>query len=594
MLRSVRGTQDARMVVCPFVCERHMAARPLVQKTKERLQREVGAIRKPHANRLRVALAFPNTYYVGMSSLGFQTVYRLLNEWDEVVCERVFLPDEADRADLERSGQPLPSMESQTPVRAFDVIAFSLPFEMDYPNALRMLDFAGVEPVSQSGSEKPVRPLVIAGGTAATFNPEPMAPFIDAFLVGEAEDAIGDLIRVLLTGHPDRLSLLHSLAQVPGIYVPRFYTPQYGEDATFTGMKSAEGVPSRVTRRICSSSDSPAISQIITPETEFSNMVLAEVSRGCGRRCRFCVAGHIYLPPRPRDPQAILAGIRRVQEAVMPHVSEPLRAGLVSASLFDHPGSLEICGGLLKEDICFSISSTRADKLDTTILETLRSGGHETLTIAPEAGTERLRRALNKPMTDEALLRSIENAWDCGFRRLKLYFMVGLPTEVEADADAIGGLVSEIASRFKWGKLTVSLACFVPKPWTPFQWTAMLAQKELACRIASVRGSLRGVRSVSVTAESPREAIVQGVLARGDRRLEAALLAAARGTTGWRTAFSAGGVSPAFYAHRVREREEVFPWDHLDLGITRSVLWRGYEACCVPSDSTTVEPTTAG
>lgn len=553
-----------------------MAARRLTDRIKERLDREVGTIYKPHADRLKFALAFPNTYYIGMSNLGFQTVYRLINDDDRAVCERVFLPDPPDLEDITKSGNLLITMESQMPVRSFDVLAFSLSYELDYPNVLKILSLSGLPLLSADRS--PEMPLVIAGGPAATFNPEPLAPFIDVFILGEAEEVVPELISALWDNADDRNDLLLKLANIEGVYIPRFYEPEYNEDGTIRCVKASPDVPEKIHRRWVRNIDLyPATTTILTPETEFSNMVLAEVARGCGRQCRFCIAGYAYLPPRARTPGAVLDGIRRAEEKATERTIENPRIGLLSASVFDHPGSLLICESLVEQNRLFSISSTRADTLNQDVAQALHRGGHETLTIAPEAGTDRLRRVINKAFTDREVLNAAAVARDAGFRRLKLYFMVGLPTETEEDIEGIHTLTSRIAGMFAWEKIIVSVSCFVPKPWTPFQWAPMEEESSLAAKLMSIKNSLRPVKRVEVMGESAREAVVQGVLARGDRRLRDALIAQHEENVSWRAAFRQGSVDPRFYAQRARGKEEIFPWDHLDLGVKKEYLWREYE-----------------
>lgn len=554
-----------------------MAARRLIEKIRRRLEKEIGAIYKPHAGRLRFALAFPNTYYVGMSNLGFQMVYRLLNDRDEAVCERVFLPDAADLDDLMRSRMPLFAIESQTPVRDFDVLAFSVSYELDYPNVLRMLSLSGLR--EEASERTSTDPLVIAGGPAVTFNPEVLAPFIDLFVIGEAEEVLPELVDILgKHRRGDRSKLLEKLARVQGVYVPSFYEPRYKEDGTVREVRAARGAPDRVRRRWAPSLEPyPATSAILTPETEFSNMILAEVARGCGRQCRFCAAGYTFLPPRARAAAAVLEGIHRMEEKAAERSAAHPRVGLLSASVFDHPSSLLVCQALVDRDRLFSISSTRPDTLDRDIAGILHRGGHETLTIAPEAGSDRLRLVINKAISHDDILAAAVTAWDGGFRRLKLYFMVGLPTETVEDVAGISALVRQIADMFKWERLTVSVSCFVPKPWTPFQWAPMEGEKQLAEKIATVRRALRSVRRVETTGESAREAVAQGVLARGNRKLRDALLISTTENVSWRVAFRRAGVDPFFYAQRPRHRDETFPWDHVDLGIRKQYLWREYE-----------------
>jgi radical SAM superfamily enzyme YgiQ (UPF0313 family) len=551
-----------------------MLTHQLVEKTQARLNIELGTVYKPHLDRLTVALAFPNTYHVGMSNLGFQTVYGLFNQSTDVVCERVFLPDPSDLDEAAQLRSGLFTLESQTPVGDFDVLAFSLSYELDYPNALKIM---ALSKIPERADERALGqfPLVIAGGPAATFNPEPLSPFIDAFVIGEAEPIMPDLLEYLLRLHHSRrhpASDLVSLARKDGVYVPRFYSASYNPDGTIQGTDISDGVPKLVERQWTKDLDAyPGLSVITTPDTEFSNMVLAEVSRGCGRKCRFCVAGYAYLPPRRRSRDAVLESLAEHEEIYGEH-----KVGLLSASVFDHPAALLISQSLAEKGRAFSISSTRADTLDEHVVEALRKGGHGTLTIAPEAGTDRLRRVINKRITDRDVFRAAEVAWSGGFRRLRLYFMVGLPTETDDDIAGIGDLAGAIASLHLWEKINVSLSCFVPKPWTPFQWYAMDTEKELEQKLTQIRSTLRAISRVEAGGESAREAVVQGVLARGDRRVGAAILARSRGNTNWRAAFRETGIDPAFYAQRERSPDEVFPWDHLDLGTPKKTLLREY------------------
>lgn len=549
----------------------------LTSKIKARLEREIGTVYKSHEGRLRFALAFPNTYYVGMSNLGFQTLYKLLNDFDKVVCERVFLPDPRDLAEMRRSRVPLFTMESGLPVREFDVLAFSLSYELDYPNVVKMLSLAGLDVTAQARSRSVKIPFVIAGGPAATFNPETMAPFIDAFVIGEAEEIAAELVDAFLEYGQDKVEVLVRLSKIEGVYVPAFYEVRYKDDGTVRDVEPKSGLPATIRKRWTRNLELyPAVSSVLTPETEFANMILAEIARGCGRKCRFCAAGYVFLPPRPGVPSAIMREINEREEKALGRITEHPRIGLISASVFDHPSSLFICRSLVERERLFSISSTRADTLNRDITEVLRQGGQETLTIAPEAGTTRLRLAINKDMTDEDILRAASIAWDGGFRRLKLYFMVGLPTETDADLKGIESLVASIANEFRWQRLTVSLSCFVPKPWTPFQWAEMNQERVLARKLESISNSMRKLPGIEIKTESAREAIVQAILARGDRRLQQALINYSLNELSWRAAFTKAGVDPYFYAHRVRHKDEVFPWDHIDLGVRKQYLWQEF------------------
>lgn len=525
--------------------------RRLVEKTKARLRKETGGYRKPHAGKVRFALAFPNVYYLGMSSLGFQSVYRILNEREDCVCERVFLPDPEDREGIVKSREHLFTMESQTQVRDFDVLAFSVSFEMDYTNVLKIMALTGIEEVSESRGD---RPIVIAGGPAVTMNPEVLSPFIDAFVIGDSEEALPGIVEVMQRyAQESRDEILKHLSGMEGIYVSKLYK---------------DGISSPVKRIwIDDINRYETVSSIITEETEFSNMALVELSKGCTRGCRFCAAGHIFSPKRVRTSESVMECLGRFEDE---------RIGLVSTSVFDHKNSEKICAELTEKGRQFSISSTRADTLSEKIAELLKKGGQESITIAPETGTERLRKVIKKNISDEEVYKAARIAWDAGFRRLRLYFMIGLPTESEEDVKAIPEMVKGINRERNWQKITVSVSCFVPKPWTPFQWFGMEEEKHLSKKLKTIKSSLIKTSRVEMTGESARESVVQGVLARGDANLKDVLLAKSRSEISWNDAFRKGGIDPANYANRERPRDEVFPWDRIDMGTDKDSLWEEY------------------
>lgn len=533
----------------------------LIQKAQKLLSLETGTVHKTAGGRLSLVLAFPNTYRLGMSSLGFQLVYGMLNSDPEVVCERVFLPESSDLNLLVRSGSRLFSLESQTSVEQFDALGFSISFELDYLNVLRVLSLSGLPLLAAERDES--HPLVIAGGPCATFNPEPVADFVDLFVVGEAEDVMPELVAVLKKLHDTpRTDLLREIAQIDGVYVPRFYTPTYGDDGRLLGVDVSGGVPKTVKRRRTAFLDEQnAASTIQTPETEFGMMRLIEVIRGCRRQCRFCVAGYTDLPPRPRK-------VNVPQDAK--------RIGLVGSSVFDHPDALLICEDITGQGREFSVSSTRIESLTGPLAKLMHGAGQETITLAPEAGTERLRRTINKDILDPEVFEAVETAASAGFRRVKLYFMVGLPTETDEDVEAIGHLARSIARNFRSLSIQLSVSCFVPKPWTPFQWVAMATERELSAKLAVVRKSVAGDRQIKLNSESPRLSVVQGWLARGDRRLSAALIAALQEDS-YSRGIAQAGLDPAFYAQRLRDRDEVLPWDHIDMGVKKDYLWREYQ-----------------
>ena len=532
-----------------------------------RLAGEVGAINKSQGGRLSVALAFPNTYSIGMSTLGFHIVYREFNAHPLVVCERAFLPEVADRWSLRSSR--LTSLESDTPLADFDVVAFSIHFEMDYANILRILDLAGIpRRASQRGD---ANPLIIAGGPCATFNPEPLAEFVDAFVIGDAEGVVAEIAEALLNAQSHE-EALESLAQLTGVYVPRFYEVEYAPDGRVSNAVNLPPAPRKVKRGIAADLDADgAFSVIRTPDTEFGESILAEMTRGCARQCRFCVAGYISLPPRPRLVRP-------------PNPAEAKRRGLglVGPSVLDHPNALAICSDLVEMGTRFSVSSLRAESLTPGLANLIARAGQRTLTIAPETGTLRLRKVINKAAADEELLGAARMAGDAEFSKLKLYFMVGLPTETDEDVAAIADLVAGIAAECRI-PVEISVSAFVPKPWTPFQWYGMANEKILRRRLSILRKNLKKLNDmpwlrqrITTNFESPGLAVVQGILARGDRRVSTLIATAADSGGNWRVGLETSVADPACYAYRERQTDEILPWDHIDMLVSKEYLIEEY------------------
>lgn len=533
----------------------------MIEKAQRLLELETGTIYGPLEGRLRFALASPSAYRVGMSSLGLQIVYRLLNDQSSVTCERVFLPDAGDIAELQRSRTRLFTLESQTPVCDFDVIAFSISYELDYAAVVQMLELSGIPALSSERDE--THPLVIAGGPCATFNPEPLAEIVDVFAIGDAEGLIAEVVQAIQDGSElDRDELLFQLATVPGVYVPRFYDPVTCEDGAISEVIVTPPAPQRVVKRVTSILDDySGVAEITTPEAEFSDMLLVEVMRGCVRHCRFCAAGYMWLPPRPRK---------------LPKFPNGARVGLVGSAVFDHPDALDICEAFTSEGREYSVSSTRIESLTPRLAEMMSDAGQRTITIAPEAGTERLRRILNKPTTDTEVFAAADMAADAGAARLKLYFMIGLPGETDEDVDAIPALARAIAERHPTIKLQLSVSCFVPKPWTPFQWWGMEDVKSLSAKLSRVKKLLGRDLRIELNTESPRGAHVQAWLARGDRRLAKIIVEAARNGGNYAAAAASLDIDTAYYANRLRPVDEALPWDVLDLGVNKDYLWKEY------------------
>jgi radical SAM superfamily enzyme YgiQ (UPF0313 family) len=536
------------------------------------LAREVGYVQKPHGGRLRVALAFPNTYYVGMSSLGFQTVYRLFNSLDDVVCERVFLPPRQELRAQAAAGVPLLTLESQTPVRQFDLFAFSVSFEWDYTNVVTMLRLAGlpVRADARSASD----PLVVIGGAVTFVNPEPLAPFADVIAAGEGEVLVPGLVAAVQET-TDRGDLYRRLAQERGFYVPSCYDVHYGTDGTIAAIepRAGTGAPRVVKKAAVKSADrlDPPATSIFTPDTEFGSRLLIEVVRGCANLCRFCWAGYNYLPVRAFSADRILELARQAR----PHAS---RAGLVSIALCDHPEIERILTGLLEMGYAISPASLRLDDLTAPIVRLLRQSGERSITIAPETGSDRLRRVINKTVTNDEILQATELIFANGIDNLKLYYMIGLPTETPDDLEAIRDLtvamrkimVEHGRTRGHLGRIVGSVNPLIPKPGTAYQWLPMEDPSVTDGKAKRLRTLLAGIDNVYFTIKSERHSFYQALLSLGDRRVAPAIEAAERNGGQWRAAVEETGLDAGFYIFRDRSQDAVLPWDIIDGGMKTS------------------------
>src|SRR5882724_2347499 len=550
----------------------------LKKKSNALLAAEQGTVTKNWGGKISVALVYPNTYAVGMSNLGFQTIYRHLNAIPDVVCERVFMPEPADVEEMRRSATQPFSLESLRPLTDFHLVGFSVTYEGDYVNVLRLLAMAGIP--LRAAARRSHDPLVLMGGVCAFSNPEPMAPFMDFVVVGEGEELVVELIAAYRTGYRDRAALLDSLAGLDGVYVPERYEVAYGVDGTIADVVARDGAPAVVAkRRLRNVNAFETIAAVKTSQAEYGHMALLEVGKGCGRGCRFCLEGQVYRPVRHRSVDALRETVERMA------ASGERRIGLVGACVSDYPWLGDLLKIVEENGMELSISSLRADSLTEDLVAALARGGHRTLTMAPEAGSERLRRAIRKAITDEQILTACDLVRAHGIPNLKTYFMIGQPTETLADVEAIPLLAERMLERLRvldpsgkpFGRLTLSVSSFVPKPWTPFQWAPFDGAEALQAKLEVVKHGVRRLHNVRVLHENPREAALQALLARGDRRVADFLELAASFDGDWRRALREWKGDPDFYTARVRSTDERLPWDHFDVGVKKAGLIREWE-----------------
>ncbi len=545
---------------------------------KQLLSQEQGAVVREWGARFPIALVYPQIYPVAMGNLGFQAIYHLLNAQPGLVCERAFLPAPEDWEEYRRTGTPILSLESQRPLTDFGAVAFSISFEADYPYVLQLLAGAGLP--LKAAERGPGAPLVLAGGVATFLNPEPLAPFVDAFFLGEGEAGAVPFFESLAAGaaSADRAALLQDVARsLPGAYVPAGYTPRYHDDGILTAFDPKPGFPERVMApHLPELAPSPTHSHLLAPESEWGEMFLVETGRGCSRGCRFCAAGYVYRPPRERD-------LSDLWTQVEPGIRARRKIGLVGAAVSDHPAVKNLCRKILAAGGSMGISSLRADSVDAELFGLLAQGGVRSVALAPEAGSDRLRRVLNKGLSRDDLARAAVALSESGLPQLRLYFMVGLPSETLDDVAEIPRLVKYLehavvkasSGKKHLGLITLSISSFVPKPFTPFQWTPFLEVAELKKRLKLVVREFHGVKAVRVHTDLPKWAYVQALLARGDRRVGDILLAAHE--RGWNKALRESPINPDFFTLRERRPDELFPWDFIDHGLKKTYLWEEYQ-----------------
>lgn len=519
-------------------------ARKHEQELKLRLKKETGYIIHRAGGRIKFALVYPNFYRVGMSNLGIHILYELLNSRGDTSCERFFLPEPKTLIDMEKSNATILSLETQTPLNKFQVVGFSISFEQDYFNVVKILQLGKIK--VRADERTNFDPIIIAGGPCATFNPVPLSKIFDAFVIGEGEIILPKLMDVLReTKNLPREKILGEISEVPGIFIP--------------------SIPKKVSRQwVKNLDDFPAHSVIQTQDTEF-NMYLIETARGCGRHCRFCMAGYCFRKPRNRS-------LENLKAAVEDAAKFEKKIGLMGPAISDYPQINELCKFIIEKNLPMSVASFRADSVTPELVQALAKSGQKTLTIAPEVGSEKMRRVINKTVTEKNIFSAVKFGMDAGIKNFKFYFMIGLPFEELSDVEEIAALIVRLKNfAGEGGKFTLSVNPFIPKPFTPFQWSPMADKKYLDAALKILHDNLKKLRNTEIISESLKSAEIQAILSRGDEKISE-LVAQSDSQKKFRELIKKFNIDKNFYLYRERKFDEIFPWDFLDMGMDKKYL----------------------
>lgn len=554
----------------------------LKKKYKSQLEKERGYVKKVWGTYNTVCLAYPNYYRVGMANLGFQTVYKIFNDRPSFLCERLFLPAPEDDAESVSGAAEMVSLEGQKPVAEFDILAFSISFENDYPNIIKIMAQARLPLLAAERSER--HPLIIGGGIAPTLNPEPLADFFDLFILGESEFVLLEFAEAFDEARRKKISrgqlLLDLQKNVGAVYVPSLYNVNYTNDGKIESIKPVEKqLPDKIEINSDVDINSFNTQEVISaPRAEMEEMYLLELNRGCAHYCRFCAAAYVYHPARFRKWEEIKKSIEQ-------GLTQKKKIGLVGTAVCEHPDLIKILKYIKDNEAKAGISSLRVDGISEEVVSMLKEVGIETVALAPEAGSQKMRDMLRKGIKEEDIIRAAEVLIGNEINKLRLYFMVGLPGEKEDDIDAIIELTKKIQhtalkntqGKRKFRNITLSINQFIPKAHTPLQWVPLANTEDVAKKIKKIVNTFRQDKQVRVIHDVPKWNYVQALLSLGDRRVGKILLAVQKNNGNWKKALKEVDINPDFYVYRQKSLDEILPWDIFELGLSKKVLAADYK-----------------